>query len=295
MTGSHPWCCSVADRLKDSCDCWSAACECSCLKTVGNEQCPIFSEMGIFLKQPDFKNKLRTCLLSTTTEKSHMMQPIYRTHESGKGGFNYAAVSMTTSSIKWPSIRALCSSPPWSCSPLEQLLQDKSPAVPQCVLYSSAITGEKKPKPNDCPYTERGWRRLVLLPLQLLSPALMTNSSRCCWSSQGEALFSAWVCWSLGQGRRDSHLLLIFASWDEHEFGLWEYIINMHSFLLSGKTGALLTEWQAAFNNCLLNPKRLWVLRWHFRVIGEEEEDIKVLSKWRNCSVFSETMWMAKH
>lgn len=165
-----------------------------------------------------------------------MMQPIYKMHESGEGGFNYAAVSMTTSSIKWPSIRALCSSPAWSCSPLEQVLQDKSPAVPQCILHSSALTGKKTNPDLMTVLTQTGaggaWFyfhcNCFLLPWWQIHQI----HSRCCWSSQGEALFSAWVCWSLGQGQRDSHLLLIFALWDKHDFGLWEHIINMHSFPL---------------------------------------------------------------
>lgn len=241
MTGSHPRCCSVADRPEDSRDCWPAMCECSCLKTVSNEQCPIFSEMGILLKQPDFKRKLRACLLSaTTTEKSHMMQPIYRTHESGEGGFNYAAVSMTTSSIKWPSIRALWSSPAWSCSPLEQLLQDKSPAVPQCILHNSAITGKKKQTNLMTVLRRRGaggaWFyfhcNCFLLPWWQIHLGVFGQDKERHFSLH-ESLGVLVYALLSGRGQRDPHLLLIFASWDKHDFGLGEYIINMRSFPLA--------------------------------------------------------------
>lgn len=79
-------------------------------------------------------------ITATITEKPQMMQPISHTtraYKSGEGGFNYTEVSMTTPYIKWPSTRALSSSP-WSCLPLEQLGQDKSPAAFQCGSHSSA-------------------------------------------------------------------------------------------------------------------------------------------------------------
>ena len=83
---------------------------------------------------------MTACFITATiTEKPQMMQPIYTTkaYKSGEGGFNYAAVSMTTFYIKWPSTRALSSSS-WSPLPWEQLGQDKSPAAFQRGLHSSA-------------------------------------------------------------------------------------------------------------------------------------------------------------
>lgn len=125
-----------------------------------------------------------------------MMQPISYTtkaYKSREGGFNHAAVSMTTSYIKWPSTRTLSSSS-LSHLPLEQLGQDKSQ-----LHFSTACTAlhrQRRQPDASSPHADpqRGAQgACFLLPLQLLITCLDDKSFQVLLVQPGEALFSGRV------------------------------------------------------------------------------------------------------